>query len=296
MNIAAIKTVATRGLHTGIFYGKKYAPEILTGAGVVGVVVGTVLVAKASTKLEPVVDVIQTNLEAVNGEDALEFYGSEKEQTKAKIRIYVQGGVDLVKLYGPGVTTIGVSIVSILAAHGIMRRRNVALVAAYKTVESAFGKYRERVVDELGEEKDFEFYHGVKTEKVEDANGKKKTVKTPVDPNQFSDYSKIFDEGNINYEKVSEYNRQFLETQQRYFNQRLQARGHVFLNDVYRALGFDDTSAGSVVGWRVSKEGDNFIDFGLYNPANSAAARFINGEERSVILDFNVDGVIYDKI
>lgn len=299
MNIAAFKTVALRGFHTGVFLGKKYAPEILTGVGVTGVVVGTVMVAKASLKLEPVVDKMTAATAAVKEFKAAGEFETERDYHLALLSVYTRGVVDLTKLYGPSVGVVVFSIASILAAHGIMRRRNVALVAAYKVVESAFGNYRERVVEELGAEKDYEFYHGVTTEKVKskDADGKTVTEEVKVvDPNKLSGYAVWFDEGNPNYEKNAEYNRQFLQGQQKYFNDRLHAYGYVFLNDVREALGFEKTTAGSIVGWVVSKEGDNNVDFGIFNENNAAARRFINGEERSIILDFNVDGVIYDKI
>jgi hypothetical protein len=63
-------------------------------------------------------------------------------------------------------------------------------------------------------------------------------------------------------------------------------------------LGIDRSKAGSVVGWVITKEGtgDNFIDFGVFDGDNPRARDFVNGREGSILLDFNVDGVIYDKI
>jgi hypothetical protein len=86
----------------------------------------------------------------------------------------------------------------------------------------------------------------------------------------------------------------FIRSQQNYANDLLNARGHVFLNEVYDMLGIERTSAGAVVGW-VRGNGDNEIDFGVLNDLHSGQ-RFINGDERSVLLDFNVDGVVYDLI
>jgi hypothetical protein len=58
-------------------------------------------------------------------------------------------------------------------------------------------------------------------------------------------------------------------------------------------MGFERTSAGFVVGWVLDGNGDGYIDFGL---SEARSSRFMNAEERSVILDFNVDGVVYDLI
>jgi hypothetical protein len=88
-------------------------------------------------------------------------------------------------------------------------------------------------------------------------------------------------------------NRLFVTCQQNYLNHVLQVRGHVFLNEAYDALGLERSTAGAVVGWVMGDNGDNYIDFGIFEAQN---ARFVNGSERSILLDFNVDGVIYDKI
>ena len=84
--------------------------------------------------------------------------------------------------------------------------------------------------------------------------------------------------------------------QQTFFNDLLLSRGHLFLNEVYDQIGIDRTKAGQVVGWVVSKDGDNFVDFGLFDGSTQEKRMFVNGHENSVLLDFNVDGVIYDKI
>src|SRR5690606_28275987 len=105
----------------------------------------------------------------------------------------------VVKLYGPAVSLQVGSLISILAAHGIMKRRIVVLTGAYKAVEAAFAAYRARVIEEFGEEKDRDFRLGLRTEKIEDPEtGKKKTIRT-VDPNHVSLYARWFDEGNPNW-------------------------------------------------------------------------------------------------
>jgi hypothetical protein len=85
----------------------------------------------------------------------------------------------------------------------------------------------------------------------------------------------------------------FLQCQQNYFNQQLKARGHVFLNEIYDAIGLERSKAGTIVGWVTDGNGDGYIDFGMFE---DASRRFINGIEPSILLDFNVDGVIYDLI
>ena len=307
MDLGNLKQVATQTFGRGLLLGKKHSPEILTAVGIVGVVVATALAIKATLKVEPIVDKMQSGLEAVEElkeSNSLAHSSDTKEVAKYtnedylkdKTQVYVRGTIDLAKLYGPAATVMVLSIVSIVAAHGIMRKRNVALVAAYNVLEKAYSAYRERVVEEYGPERDEEFRSGTrKVEEIDFETGKK-VVKTVKDPSTYSPYAKFFDEGNVHWSKVPQANLVFLRAQQQYANDLLVSRGHVFLNDIYDSIGIDRTSAGAVVGWVISKTGDNYIDFGMYDESSERARAFINGDERSIFLDFNVDGVIYDLI
>lgn len=300
MNIAAIakfRPVVGRTLHRGVLVTKKYSPEILTGVGIVSVVAAGVLASKATLKLEPIVDEMGAHLEVAKNTTPSPDY-NEKDLLRDKTIIITRGVTDIVKLYGPSVTLGLAGIGCIVGAHGIMRKRNVAVIAAYKTLESSFAKYRERVVEDLGIEKDREYSYGkAQAAVVKDAEtGEDKEVMV-LDPSGISGYARFFDEYNKNWKKTAEYNHLFLNCQQNYANDLLKARGHVFLNDVYDMLGLPRTKEGQVVGWVYDEKngGDNFIDFNIY--ADRPEARdFVNGYERSILLDFNVDGPILDLI
>jgi hypothetical protein len=168
-----------------------------------------------------------------------------------------------------------------------LTRRNSALMAAYAAVQKAYDDYRERVINEVGREKELDLHHAATVQLVD-----KDEVRI-VDPNKFSPYAKFFDEYCERWEKDPELNRIYITCQQNYANNILHARGHLFLNEVYDMLGIPRTKAGAVVGWVVGKDGDNYVDFGMYE---ARSENFINGAERSILLDFNVDGVIYDKL
>jgi hypothetical protein len=279
----------------------KYAPEILTGVGILGVVGGTILIARAATRLEPIIDQHERNLALAKedleraGDDLSGVDYTEKEVKREITKVYVRTGLALTKEFGPGVSLEIFSLVSILAAHGIMRRRAVALLGAYKAVEQAFGEYRNRVAAEFGEEKEREIRYGIRTESVEDENGKK-TKRKVWDPASFySPYAKVFDEGNSNYRDTPEYNLMFLKNQQAWANDKLQIQGYLFLCDIYDALGFERTPQSQIVGWLMDpSSGDMQVDFGIYNTDVEKARDFVNGLEKSIILDFNVDGVILD--
>lgn len=278
---------------------KKHSPEILVVVGIAGIVGSAILACKATLKVEEVLDEHKVKIDKIEyaHDNIGEVEYDEKDYKRDLTVTYVQTGVDFAKLYGPAIILGMASIGCIIGGHGILKKRYVAGMAAYQAMEEGFKAYRKRVVDELGEEKDYMFKHGLTSETVTDVeideDGKPKKVKKEKlveDPNGLSVYAKFFDESCTQWSKTPEYNLMFLKTQQDYHNQMLQARGHVFLNEVYDALGIPRTQAGSQVGW-VLGHGDDFIDFGFSHNRD-----FINGYERSVLLDFNVDGIIWNLI
>lgn len=287
---------------------KKHSPEILVVAGVVGTVASAVMACKATTKVSDILEKTKEDVDSIHdcaaNEDLAEEYTPE-DAKKDLALVYVQTGIKLAKLYTPAVALGALSLGSILASNNILRQRNVALAAAYATVDKGFKEYRNRVVERFGEEVERELRHNTKTKKIDkiviDENGKEKKVKETVqvasDPNTYSDYARFFDEGCIGWEKDSEYNLMFLRAQQQYANDKLMANGHLFLNEVYDMLGIPRTKAGQVVGWVYNTEnpvGDNYVDFGIYDMHREVVRNFVNGYERTILLDFNVDGNIWD--
>lgn len=288
---------------------KKASPEILMATGLLGIGGTIYLACSATLKVEDLLAEHEDKKDKINsvwekvkdGEVPLDDYNYQDKKRDLTVT-YVQTGVNFLKLYGPAITLGALSVTCILSANNIMRKRNVALAAAYKAVEEGFNSYRQRVIEEFGEEKDYMYRNGLRsevvTEEETDADGKKKKVKKTVmkhDPVGANQYSKIFDETNKNWSKNAEYNLMFLQTQQNYFNDLLNMRKHVFLNEVYDALGMERTSAGSVVGWIFGK-GDGYVDFGIFDVNDERARAFVNGYESAIRLDFNVHGVIYDEI
>lgn len=287
---------------------KKHSPEILVVGGVVGLVTSGVMACKATTKLSAILDDSKEQIElfdkvAANPEMVKEEYTVEDAEKDKKI-VKVQTAVKVAKLYAPSIAVGVVSIGAIFASNNIMRKRNVALGAAYATVDRAFKDYRNRVVDRFGEELDKELKYNLKTkevkETVEDENGKKKTVKRNIkymDSPMPSEFAVIYDDGCAGWTKDPEDNKFFLIQQQRYANERLKRRGYLSLNEVYELLGFPSTKAGQVVGWLYdckdpNYKGDDFVDFGLYNVDYEPNRDFVNGYERNIILDFNVAPII----
>ena len=307
MKKIAIPNKLSRALNKVSFKFKKHSPEILVVAGIIGTVASAVMACRATTKVGEIIDDAKEELEkfhtVMNDEKYADKY-TEEDSKKDLAIVYAQTGLKIAKLYAPSVILGMLSLSGIVTSNNILRKRNVALAAAYATIDNSFKDYRKRVVERFGEDVDRQLKYNVKAKEIEktviDENGKEKKVKTTVDvinPNEFSDYAKCFDEYSPYWQKNSEYNLMFLRSQQRYANDLLKAQGFLFLNDVYKSLGIDPTKAGQVVGWVYNPEnpnGDNYVDFGIYDMSDERKRAFINGYERSILLDFNVDGNIWD--
>lgn len=281
-----VPTRIVRGISTQKLLLQKNTPHILFGVGIVGVIGGTVLACRATLKSGPVLDEFKEDIEAVK-RDLSDTDHYQKDLAYA----YIRGTTELVKLYAPAIVVTGVSVAALTGSHVQMTRRNTSLTIAYAGLHKAYEEYRERVRKELGKDKELDIYHGVEVEKEKD--GAKVIDKRIVDPNKLSVYARLFDSMSSNWTNEPEYNLVFLKAQQNYLNNLLHVRGHVFLNEVYDALDIPRSRAGQIVGWVIGADGDNYIDFGLYEKESS---RFVNGIENAILLDFNVDGVIYDKI
>ena len=283
----------------------KHSPEILAGVGVVGVVGSLVLACKATTKLSDILEESKEQLDKIKEvavDPAYEEKYSQDDAKKDTTITYVQTAMKVTKLYAPSVILCAGSLGCLLASNNMLKKRNAALSAAYMTIDKSFKEYRKRVADRFGDEVEKEIRYNIKAAEVVtgvDENGKPvtETIKQVDDPNSYSDYARFFDESCAAWQNDAEYNLTFLKAQQQYANDLLKARGRLFLNEVYRMLGIDETKAGQVVGWVYNPDnptGDNFVDFGIYNMQRERVRAFVNGYEPNILLDFNVDGVIWD--
>lgn len=298
MNFKTIADAVTRTAGRQILVTQKHSPTLLLGAGIVGIVATAVLASKATLKLEAVVDRNQLLLEkAVLRHDIDPENYSEEDQLRDKTIIMTRMVVEISRLYAPALLVGAASIAALTGSHVILQRRNVALTAAYATVQSALKRYRERVVDEFGAQKDAELMYGYTEREVVEETPSGPVVKTVRQPDGPSMYARFFDETCLRWDKRPEYNALVVRCQQNYANDLLRTRGHVFLNEVYEMLGMPHTKEGSVVGWiNNSEDGDGYIDFGVFEGDSFTAMRFVTGDAPGILLDFNVDGVIYDKI
>lgn len=283
---------------------KKHSPEILVVAGIAGTVVSAVLACKATTKVAEILDETKGTLDTIHeGMETGAINGQEyttEDGKKNTVVVYAQTGMKLAKLYAPAIILGTLSITSILASNNILRKRNVALGAAYAAIDKSFKEYRGRVIERFGEQVDTELKYGIKAKKFEEIEvdpetGKEKKVKKTVmvaDPNLQSDYAVYFDSKSRNYETNPDYNRMFLKAQQAFANDKLQTRGHLFLNEVLDDLDLPRTPAGQIVGW--TKDGpDGYVNFRIVEVERETED---GRHEPALLLDFNVEGNIWEKM
>ena len=308
--LSKVSTSAAKFAGKAEFTIKKNSPEILLGAGIVGFVGTVVLACRATCRADEVLEFHRRKIKDI--EDAKEIADADPEgEMSYDIEIYRQDKAirylkttgSLAKLYAPTVAVGTLSLACILTSRNIMQKRYLGVVAAYNGLSAAFEEYRKRVRDEYGEGLDKHFRYGTTYEElpVYDENGKKTKEKEQVEKTETGmvipndDSCRFFDSSNPNWDKNPTFSMMWLRGQQNILNDILHTRGHVFLNEVYDALGFPHTPQGAVLGW-IDGEGDNCIDFGLYDQNKESVRRFVNGVDNVIMLEFNHDGVIWDKI
>lgn len=290
---------------------KKASPEIFLIGGVVSIVGGTILACRATMKAEEVLAVHEDEVstiakaEEIGSADGNTKYTDEDAKRDYAVAYFRNVG-RFAKLYAPSAMLIGGGIAMICASHGIMRKRNAAITAAYNAVNTMFSQYRSRVIKEEGPLVDRHYLTGRDYVLVDDPDnpGSKLVEEKPSDkeveglsPDK-NVYTKCFDESSRLWKKDPHYNLTTLRCVQAELNFKLQREGHLFLNDVYEALDIPLTPAGQIVGWMRPKNGepDVTVDLGIYDLDDERKRAFVNGYERCIWICPNVQGVIYDLL
>lgn len=302
---------------------RKASPEIGMVIGTVAVIGGVIGACRATTKISQITEQTKKDLKDIHGAiETPDEYNlepgdyTEKDAQRDLFIVYSKCAVGLVKAYALPVATIALGLGCFYGSHRVMTKRNMALAAAYASVDKSFKQYRDRVITRFGKEMDKELRYDIKAQTFEhvttDAKGKEKVVKETVDvvsddPNTYSEFARFFDASCKEWEKNPEYNMSFLIGMESRANDLLRHRGYLFLNEVYRMLGIPETKAGQIVGWTLDKEtgcsltvdengepvGDGYVSFGIFEHKRANRA-FVNGYEPVILLDFNVEGNVLD--
>lgn len=280
---------ATRALGKAQLQWHQNGSTILTVSGTIGMAAAAVLSGIAAVKAQGVVADMRKRGQVINERANIEGW-TEQDRVKAVVNETMPGLKKLAFIYAPPVILGLASGAAILAGHGMMLKQRAGLVAAYAALDSSFRAYRNRISEEYGDDVEERLYRERNWAVGQDEETDACIINQ--DPNLASQYGRYFDESSHNWNKEPEYNLTFLLQQQQYANNRLQARGYLFLSDVYRSLGFEESQASRQVGWLYKGDGDGYVDFGIHSIGDPNSRAFVNGFEPVVFLDFNVDGVI----
>lgn len=290
---------------------ENHAPEIELGVGIVSFVAATVFACKGTIKAKKTVEDAKDDLKVIaeteeNGQtydddnNPVEY--THEDSMKDRVIVCTRTAVELAKAYGPAVILTAIGIASLINGHHILKKRNLALAAAYESISEAYKKYQDKVKDYIGEATAKNLKLGLTEKEIDVDTGKKNkdgTAKTKkekkliYDPgNSLSPYSRIFDCGCDAWTGDPLYDRTILQQREKYWNDLLRSREDqtVFLNEIYKDLGYAPTAAGQEVGWSLRhKSGDGYIKFGFDNTAYEPNKDFMEGYEPCCVLDFNVD-------
>lgn len=289
---------------------KSSSPEIALGLGIITGIAAFATACKASTKLDGIMKEHKEKTDKIHEyaarpqEEKEEIYTEKDEQHDIMITC-MQTGIKIAKLYAGPIALEALSLGLIVKGHNILRTRNAALASAYAILNKDFKEYREGVIERFGKDLDKELHLKLKDQviekEVEDDKGKKKKVKETIKTSGlegYSIYARFYEDGCKGWEKNPEYSLMYLKQQERYATDKLRSQKYLFLNDVYDALGIPRTIAGQAVGWIYDPDDptkDNYVDFGIFDVSKPHNGDFVNGYERSIILDFNVDGPILES-
>lgn len=296
------------------------SPEILIGAGIAGLVGAAIVAVRRGVRWhQAATNELTHNLEAIKKASETSAEYSREDRVHDYAALIGKGVWSFTQIYGASVLLGVASVGSILAGTGILRGRLAAMTSAAATAQAALERYRSRVREKMGEDADrgFAFEVAPRKTKLKHEDGTKETqvtyhlVPSTGEWMAASPYSRLWDENAAEWCHNRDIQYLTLRSLENHFNRELDANGIVFLNDVYKALGLPQTKEAALVGWikdytkpkmaKLAAElgrtpGDGVIDFGVFDGESPSARAYLAGNDDRVVLDFNVDGVIYDLI
>lgn len=232
----------------------KHSPEILTGVGITGMITTTVLAVKATPKALMLIE-----------ERKLD---EKKEQLKPTEVVATTW-----KCYIPATVTGATSIACFVGATSINAHRNAALIAAATLSETRLNKYKEKVIEALGEEKETEIHDKVMQDEINEH------PVTATDIFQQGKGETLFYDG---WSGV--YFRSDIENVRRArneLNNLIIQNTYASLNDFYSELRVEnlsaDTKLGDYLGWNIRVTGTTDIRFSTLMAPN---------EEPCIAIDF----------
>lgn len=295
----------TTAFYTGVARISKHAPTILSVAASAGVIATGYLAWKAGTRFEDVEGRDwDRRKECLRNADTIPDEDVPKIERKNRILFIL----DTVRTVAPAAIVGAATITMIYFSNSISKKRLAAMGAAYATLQTAFDGYKRTMVEALGKESVDKILKpklpnvGKSAEEILSSDNKSDAANVSDavvnSLKALSPYARIIaEESSTCWDPNEDYTSQNLAAVQLWGNRRLERKGHLFLNEIFDQLGLSRTREGAVVGWLKNGDGDNYVSFGdfdasVYRVPSDDYTRV----DSNFIVDFNVDGVIWDKI
>lgn len=301
----------------GLLAARKHAPELMIGAGIVGFGATIFETVKATNRTNEVLDEKEATIATI--EAARDDYSEEEYSCRTYERDIKEANRrakwGIVRAWAPVATLGGASVISVLGGYRILNGRYVATAAAYKVLENGFERYRGNVVERFGKDMDYELLHDIKAEELEKArkeqaenkeieadNKRRKVLKKHKKTAYAEVYNGIFDEYSDRWQRYwnAEQVLNYLKQKQNELNDKLAIRKHLFVNEVYDALGFERTPQGQVTGWIITKYNpDSKVSLGIDEMPEDELRQILSthrNEDIRVKIRLNPDGLIYNLI
>ena len=234
------------------------SPTILTALGAVGVVTTAYFTGKASFRAQAAIFNENSKRSLKDGDHAV--YLTKKDEVKLVWMMYL-----------PAAATGALSIAAIVGANRIGTRRAAAMATAFTLSERALAEYKEKVVEQVGANKEQKVRNAVAQDQVDRLQPMSVINEGRGGDQLFMDpFSSRVWEASMEEVKGSIND----------LNYQLNNHGFVTLNDLYDQLGLDHTRVGGEMGWNADK---------LIDPKFETTMAEYKGAMRSVIvLDFTV--------
>lgn len=251
-----ISQIAGKIIGNAAHFWAKNNDKIEFVAGVALVAVGTGVLIHDAEKISDAKAEVQSKINYIHDIDESEEGWAEEETTRGKAVADVAktAVVEYTKATWKGVGLIAAGEVLQGVSHATVTQKLTSVSASLAAVSTSFANYRKNVVEDQGEEKDYEYLVGPTMKSVElKKDGTVVETTTPIHTDTTKCYiphSFFFDESNINWQDSDEANREFLRRVETFVNQKLSVRQFMTENEIRDMIGAPRTKAGQAAGVR----------------------------------------------
>ena len=343
---------------------KNHKAQIMVGAGIVGNTAATIIACKQTLTAKDIIADHKKRREEIDNaleickheikiydianattESSSKYYTEQepcstsdylkytqyldKDFKKELLKVYSKTALNFIRHYAVAGALFIASNISICAGTGVLTKQVAGLSTSLAAVTTAFGDYRKRVQNAIGEEAENRIYTNeqVKVNKYKDVDDEgneieKEEVVITTD-GKHDPYALLLDRCSYQYANDIDATLTNLKMAEKEANRMLMGRGMLTLNEVYELLGYGKTAAGAQVGWIYdpdpnvqAKHGDGYVSFGLFDHKDENGnitqdPLFLNDQwvsirnshlgnrqsdtdEYDIWLHFNVDGPIIE--